>query len=63
MIQGVLNFGCTVESTGGSRPSRAITKKIRVWPYIISRTTDGRAMVAASATTLPKKGWPTSRRT
>jgi hypothetical protein len=34
----------------GSRPSRAITKKIRLWPYMKARITVGRATTAARAT-------------
>ena len=40
-------------ASSGSRPSRAMVKKMRVWPNIIISTTDGSAMIAAR---------PTSRR-
>ena len=29
---GVWNFGCTFDSASGSRPSRDMVKKMRVWP-------------------------------
>src|SRR6478672_5615152 len=44
---GVLYFGCTTASFSGSRPSRAIVNRMRVWPNIIISTTDGRARIAA----------------
>ena len=31
-IHGVRNLGCTLEKARGSRPSRAMEKKMRVWP-------------------------------
>ncbi len=37
----------TTASDCGSRPSRAMVKKIRLWPYIITRMTEGSAMTAA----------------
>jgi hypothetical protein len=43
MTCGVWNFGWTLEKNGGSRPSRLITKKMRVWPNIIIRMTEGSA--------------------
>ena len=45
---GVWNCGCTSTSTSGSRPSRAIVKRMRVWPKIIISTTDGSATMAAA---------------
>ena len=54
---GVRNLGCTLERTSGSNPSRAMTKKIRVWPKIIIRMTVGSAIPAASPNRLPTRGW------
>ena len=41
----------------GKRPSRAITKKTRVWPYIITMMTLGSAITAAAATSTAETGW------
>ncbi len=53
MTCGVWNVGCTFDSTSGSRPSRDIVKKMRVWPNIIIRMTDGSARIAAMPIQLP----------
>ena len=59
---GVWYFGWTLDSTAGSRPSRLITKKMRVWPNIIIRMTEGRARPAARPIRLPTWGQPIERR-
>ena len=41
----------------------AIEKKMRVWPKIIMRMTEGSAIVAASPMRLPTWAWPIVRRT
>ncbi len=56
MTWGVWKRGWIFDSTGGSRPSRDMTKKIRVCPYISARMTDGSAMPAAIASRLPRPG-------
>ena len=42
----------------GSRPSLAMTKKMRLWPYMKAMITVGRAMTAAAATSLAAPPWP-----
>ena len=47
---GVPNFGCTLPNTGGSKPSRAIEKKMRGWPMSITSTTDASPKIAPIST-------------
>src|SRR5687768_13553980 len=54
-VTAVINIGVPVRGDTalnrlGSKPSRAITKKMRLWPYIITRITEGNAISAASPT-------------
>src|SRR3546814_10162001 len=50
-----------LENACGSSPSRLITKKMRVWPNIIIRMTDGSARPAARPIRLPTCVQPISR--
>ena len=61
MTCGVLNLGWIFEKVAGNRPSRLITKKMRVWPNIIIRMTEGSARPAARPIRLPIWGQPISR--
>ena len=45
---GVRYFGCTFAAHGGSRPSRAIEKKMRGWPSWNTTSTDVVAKTAPS---------------
>ncbi len=47
----------TLLNARGSSPSRAITKKMRLWPYIITRITEGNATSAASPMSFAASGW------
>ena len=44
---GVFHLGWILAKKPGSRPSRAITKKMRVWPNSMIRMTEGSARKAA----------------
>src|SRR3546814_2061134 len=55
--------GDTLLAQRGRSPSRDITKKMRLWPYIITRITDGSATIAASATAEAAAGWSSARTT
>ena len=52
----------TLARAAGSRPSRAMTKKIRLWPYMKARITVGRATTAAAAMIRAAPGACTLRR-
>ena len=47
---------------GGSSPSRAMAKKIRLWPKKKARITVGSAMTAETPRNRAAHGWPSSRR-
>ncbi|KAG1434450.1 hypothetical protein G6F56_014307 [Rhizopus delemar] len=51
----------TLDSPRGSRPSRLITKKMRLWPYRKASSTVGRAMIAITPITIAAVGWPSWR--
>src|SRR5215475_16125029 len=46
VIQGVWNFGCTLLTNGGSKPSSAIVQKIRDCPSSITKITELRPAMA-----------------
>ena len=53
----------TALSFCGSNPSRDITKKMRLCPYIMTRITDGSATSAASAMSFAASGCSSVRMT
>ncbi len=53
---GVPKRGCTLLSRCGSSPSRAITKKMRDWPYMNAMITVGSAITAAVAINVAAAG-------
>ena len=59
---GVPVAGCTLARLCGSRPSRAMTKKIRLWPYRKAKITVGMAITAAAPIILAASPWPSWRR-
>ncbi len=50
---GVAVFGETRSKTRGTRPSRDIDIRMRVWPYITATTTETMATTAPKAMTAP----------
>ena len=52
----------TLASAAGSRPSRAMTKKMRLWPNRKARITVGRAITAAAPMAMATPPWPSPRR-
>ena len=53
----------TVASDSGSMRSRAMAKKMRLWPYMKARITVGRATIAAAAISVAAPGRPSPRST
>ena len=54
---GVPKRGWTLLSRSGSNPSRAITKKMRDWPYMNAMITVGSAITAAEAINVAATRW------
>src|SRR5215472_4383833 len=46
VIHGVRNFGCTLLTNFGNKPSSAMVQKIRDWPNSITRITELRPAIA-----------------
>lgn len=61
-LAGVPNRGCTCASRRGKSPSRHMAKKIRVWPYMITKTTLVIATSAPRASTPPAQAMPAPSR-
>ena len=59
---GVPVRGLTRARARGRRPSRAITKKMRLWPYMNTMMTLGSATMAAAPTRVAASGWLRPRR-
>ncbi len=55
--------GLSAASRCGRSPSRAMTKKIRDWPYMKAMITVGSASTAAPAISVAASGWLRLRRT
>jgi len=53
LLTGVCVLGLTLVKTFGSRPSRPIANRMRVWPYIVTSTTEKIEMTAPSAMIAP----------
>ena len=49
-VEGVRNFGCTCRNSGGSRPSRAMAKKMRACAMVITSMTEVMPAIAPSFT-------------
>ncbi len=62
MRTGVPERASTLARPAGSRPSRAITKKMRLWPNRKARITVGSATTAAPPISTATPPWPTLRR-
>src|SRR5215470_949661 len=60
VMNGIFVFGWTFANDGGSRPSRAIAKKMRGWPYWKTRSTADIETAAPSATIQPTAWKPAS---
>ena len=56
--QGVRKRGCSTQNTRGSSPSRAMLKKIRLWPYCSTSITDSSPVTAPSFTNSASHGCP-----